>query len=79
MLIYPSYYGFPSHYYTEKYPNKGSKPVADKVIGLLNSAGIKTQATRRGLDHGVFVVFKVGMLTHISSCPLNSKLTPHSI
>ncbi|KAL3425495.1 aromatic ring-opening dioxygenase [Phlyctema vagabunda] len=57
-LIY-DFYGFPSHYYKETFPNKGSKEVAEAVISALNGAGIKTNATRRGLDHGVWASFKV--------------------
>lgn len=57
-LIY-DFYGFPRHYYAEKFPNKGSPEVARKVVGLLNENGIKTQETERGLDHGAFVPFKI--------------------
>jgi 4,5-DOPA dioxygenase extradiol len=57
-----SFYGFPAEYYKAKFPNKGSKPVAEKVIKLLNNAGIKTEERRRGLDHGVWACFKVGMV-----------------
>lgn len=57
-LLY-DYYGFPRHYYAEKFPNKGSTELANRVIDLLTEAGIKAQGTDRGLDHGVFVPFKV--------------------
>ncbi|KAK4945104.1 hypothetical protein LTR10_015530 [Elasticomyces elasticus] len=57
-LIY-DFYGFPRHYYAEKYPNKGSTSLAQKVMATLNESGIKTEAVERGLDHGVFVPFKV--------------------
>ncbi|RMD42923.1 hypothetical protein DV735_g2176, partial [Chaetothyriales sp. CBS 134920] len=57
-LIY-DYYGFPKHYYLEKYPNRGSKEVAQRVVDVLGEAGIRTQEVERGLDHGVFVPFKV--------------------
>ncbi|RMZ92579.1 hypothetical protein DV736_g187, partial [Chaetothyriales sp. CBS 134916] len=57
-LLY-DFYGFPKHYYEEKYPNRGSREVARRVIDVLGEAGIKTQETERGLDHGVFVPFKV--------------------
>jgi len=56
-LIY-DFYGFPAHYYKEKFPNKGSREVAEKVIECLTKAGIKTHATNRGLDHGVWIPFK---------------------
>ena len=57
-LLY-DYYGFPRHYYLEKFPNKGSVKLAQKVVDVLGEHGIKTEKTERGLDHGVFVPFKV--------------------
>jgi aromatic ring-opening dioxygenase catalytic subunit (LigB family) len=57
-LLY-DYYGFPRHYYMEKFPNKGSTKVAQRVIDVLGENGIRTEKTERGLDHGVFVPFKV--------------------
>jgi len=57
-LLY-DFYGFPRHYYTEKYPNKGSPELAGRIIGMLQDAGIKAEGVKRGLDHGVFAVFKV--------------------
>ncbi|KAJ9295122.1 hypothetical protein DTO271G3_6292 [Paecilomyces variotii] len=56
-LIY-DFYGFPSHYYKEKFPNVGSKEVAQKVIDALREAGIKAEGVKRGLDHGVWAGFK---------------------
>ena len=57
-LIY-DFYGFPTHYYKQKYPNRGSKKIAEQVISLLQSHGIKASGTDRGLDHGIWVPFKV--------------------
>jgi 4,5-DOPA dioxygenase extradiol len=57
-LLY-DFYGFPKHYYSERYPNKGSTEVAERVIEVLGEAGIQTQKEERGLDHGVFVPFKI--------------------
>lgn len=57
-LLY-DYYGFPRHYYAEKFPNKGSAKLADRVCEVLAESGIQTQPAERGLDHGVFVPFKV--------------------
>lgn len=57
-LLY-DFYGFPKHFYAEKFPNKGSPQLANRVIELLSNAGIKTVRTERGLDHGVFVPFKI--------------------
>jgi len=53
-----SFYGFPSHYYKEKYPNVGSVEVAKKVLDALGTAGIKAEGVKRGLDHGVWASFK---------------------
>lgn len=55
-----SFYGFPDHYYKEKYPHVGSKEVAHKVLDLLKEAGIEAKGVKRGLDHGVWASFKCG-------------------
>ncbi len=57
-LLY-DFYGFPKHYYMEKFPNKGSTEIANRVIEVLAEAGIETRKEERGLDHGVFVPFKI--------------------
>lgn len=57
-LLY-DFYGFPKHYYAEKFPNKGSPQLAKRVMDLLTEAGIRTIPEERGLDHGVFVPFKI--------------------
>ncbi|XHF96625.1 hypothetical protein AWENTII_000248 [Aspergillus wentii] len=56
-LIY-DFYGFPSHYYKEKYPNVGSREIANKVLDSLSAAGIQAEGVKRGLDHGVWASFK---------------------
>ncbi len=54
------YHGFPEETYRLTYPAKGSAPVAVQVRELLQQAGIPTeQEDQRGLDHGVFVPFKL--------------------
>lgn len=53
------FYGFPKHYYLEKFPNKGSPELAKSVIDLLTESGIRAVPSERGLDHGVFVPFKI--------------------
>lgn len=58
-LIY-DFYGFPSHYYQYKYPNKGSPEVAEKVVQKLSGAGIQVEKVKRGLDHGAWVGFLAG-------------------
>ena len=60
-IIY-DFYGFPKHYYDYEYPNKGSSPVAERVIGKLEGAGIEIERVKRGLDHGVWVGFIAGSL-----------------
>lgn len=55
-----SFYGFPSHYYKEKFPHKGSKEIATQVTEVLKSTGIQVKPVSRGLDHGVWSSFKVG-------------------
>lgn len=54
------YYGFPEHTYRLTYPAHGEPQVAARVHALLREAGFTTQEeTERGLDHGVFVPFKL--------------------
>ncbi|KAK9462178.1 Extradiol ring-cleavage dioxygenase, class III enzyme, subunit B [Lipomyces oligophaga] len=57
-LIY-DFYGFPSYMYEETYPNVGSKYYGEKVLAALQASGIKARAVNRGLDHGVWVPFKI--------------------
>jgi aromatic ring-opening dioxygenase catalytic subunit (LigB family) len=54
------YSGFPEHTYRLTYPVAGSPALAARVRGLLSAGGIASaEEPRRGLDHGVFVPFKV--------------------
>jgi aromatic ring-opening dioxygenase catalytic subunit (LigB family) len=54
------YYGFPEHTYRLTYPAPGSPQLASRVRELLTSAGIHSDSdSQRGLDHGVFVPFKL--------------------
>ncbi len=58
-LLY-DYYGFPAHTYELAYPAMGSPEVAARVRELLGLAGIDSgEEIERGLDHGVFVPFKL--------------------
>ena len=58
-LLY-DYYGFPEHTYRLKFPAPGAPQVAHAARELLAAAGIAGRdETRRGLDHGVFVPFKL--------------------
>ncbi len=54
------YYGFPEHTYRLTYPAHGSAKVAARVRELLAQAGMPAEEEHeRGLDHGVFVPFKL--------------------
>ncbi len=54
------YYGFPEHTYRLEYPAPGAPQLAREVLGLLEVAGFPArEERRRGLDHGVFVPFKL--------------------
>ena len=54
------YYGFPEHTYRLTYPAPGSPRLAKEVRSLLAAAGIESgEDPVRGLDHGVFVPFKL--------------------
>ncbi|KAL3449367.1 Extradiol ring-cleavage dioxygenase, class III enzyme, subunit B [Aspergillus insuetus] len=75
-LIY-DFYGFPSHYYEEKYPNVGSKEVATKVLDAFKEAGIKAEGVKRGLDHGVWASFKCAF--EPESNPLNVPIVQVSL
>jgi aromatic ring-opening dioxygenase catalytic subunit (LigB family) len=58
-LLY-DYYGFPEHTYRLRFPAPGAPQLAREVRELLGQAGIASrEESRRGLDHGVFVPFKV--------------------
>ena len=58
-LLY-DYYGFPEHTYSLTYPAHGSAAVAARVRELLGKSGIDTdEEHERGLDHGVFIPFKL--------------------
>jgi len=54
------YSGFPEHTYRLTYPVPGSIQIAMRVRELLMRAGIDSaEDAQRGLDHGVFVPFKL--------------------
>ena len=55
-----SFYGFPDHYYKEKFPTRGSPKLAQTVLAMLNDEGIPAKGVQRGLDHGVWACFKCG-------------------
>lgn len=54
------YYGFPEHTYRLTYPVDGAPELAGRVAELLAGAGLESATeSARGLDHGVFVPFKL--------------------
>jgi aromatic ring-opening dioxygenase catalytic subunit (LigB family) len=58
-LLY-DYYGFPEHTYRLQYPVAGSPELAARIVELLGAAGIESGTeSKRGLDHGVFIPFKL--------------------
>jgi aromatic ring-opening dioxygenase catalytic subunit (LigB family) len=58
-LIY-DYSGFPEHTYKLQYPAPGSPELAHRVQTLLTDAGLPANIdSQRGLDHGVFIPFKL--------------------
>lgn len=58
--LYYDYYGFPPHTYQLTYPARGDKHLIADIVQLLSNADIGVQTdNQRGLDHGVFIPFKV--------------------
>jgi aromatic ring-opening dioxygenase catalytic subunit (LigB family) len=54
------YSGFPEHTYRLTWPAPGDPELAERVAGMLHSAGLPSGvSTSRGFDHGVFVPLKV--------------------
>ena len=54
------YYNFPEHTYRLTYPAPGSPALAARVRALLAEGGFGSdEESQRGLDHGVFVPFKL--------------------
>lgn len=50
------YYGFPEHTYRLTYPAAGAPELGERVRGLLEAAGVRSDVeAERGLDHGVFI------------------------
>ena len=58
-LLY-DYFGFPAETYELKYPAPGDPVLAMRIKDLLKTAGFAAVEDReRGLDHGVFIPFKL--------------------
>lgn len=57
-LIY-DFYGFPKYMYAEEFHSNNNVAVANAIKSKLAESGFKTELTDRGIDHGVWVPFKV--------------------
>ncbi|MGO4886375.1 dioxygenase [Anaerobacillus sp. MEB173] len=72
--------GFPKALYEIKYPAKGDETVTNEIIELFTKQGIPYDIdTRRGLDHGAWVVLKMlysNADIPVISMSVNPKLTP---
>lgn len=70
-LIY-DFYGFPKYMYEETFEHSGSVEIANKVLDLFGKNGIKAKPTKRSIDHGVWVPFKVAFdpNTNPLRCPI---------
>lgn len=62
-LIY-DFSGFPRHMYEEKFRSRGDVSLSKDIKHTLQQAGLAAQLTPRGLDHGVWVPFKVAFSTN---------------
>ncbi|GAA5860334.1 hypothetical protein JCM8547_003466 [Rhodosporidiobolus lusitaniae] len=88
------YYGFPDELYQLKFQSSGNRTLAERVVSLFREAGIPSRLTSKleprgedgrgfqgpGLDHGVFVPFKL-MFNDVAPVPiiqvsLHSSLLP---
>jgi aromatic ring-opening dioxygenase catalytic subunit (LigB family) len=58
--MFYDYYGFPDEAYEITYPAPGSPALAEKIVGLLDKAGLPAQVdAERGFDHGLFIPLKL--------------------
>lgn len=59
--LYYDYYGFAKELYEVTWKSKGSHELAEKIVDLFKKSNIpaKTNKNNRGLDHGVFIPFKI--------------------
>lgn len=68
-LIY-DFYGFPRHMYKEQFRSLNSRFVSEEIRQQLKKSGFHSQLTKRGLDHGVWVPFKVAFSDYNTQNPL---------
>ena len=57
-LIY-DFYGFPNHMYKEEFHSTNDEFIAEAVKQELQANGFESKVVERGIDHGVWVPFKV--------------------
>ncbi|KAH3675559.1 hypothetical protein WICMUC_002648 [Wickerhamomyces mucosus] len=62
-LIY-DFYGFPSFMYKEQFHTKNDISLAKHIQNTLIEGGIDAKLSKRGIDHGVWVPFKVAFSYH---------------
>lgn len=70
-LIY-DFYNFPKHYYQQTFRSTFSPENVEDVSAVLGKAGFKVKEEKRGLDHGLWVPFKImfpGSDTNASAAP----------
>lgn len=68
-LIY-DFYGFPKHMYQEEFHSKNSAFVAQEIKNQLELGGFNSSLTKRGIDHGVWVPFKVAFSDYNTQSPV---------
>ncbi|KAI5950130.1 hypothetical protein KGF54_005278 [Candida jiufengensis] len=75
-LIY-DFYGFPNYMYKEEFHSKNNKFIAGEISKKLKEFGFDSKLTNRGIDHGVWVPFKVAFsdyTTQTKPQPINKDL-----
>lgn len=53
------FYGFPSEYYQQTFVSRGNNQMLSDVKDALRGSDVRFSTAKRGLDHGVWVPFKV--------------------
>ncbi|CAA7267936.1 unnamed protein product [Cyclocybe aegerita] len=78
------YYGFPESFYQLKFKSRGDTVIAQRVVDLYKEAGLKARLTNKlenrgedgrgfsgpGLDHGVFVPFRIMFGEEFTDIPI---------
>lgn len=67
-LIY-DFYNFPDHMYREEFHSLNSPNVGNAIRDHLKQQGFEAKVTRRGIDHGVWVPFKVAFSDYNTQTP----------